>query len=140
MWRCLVVANQTLGYRELLDELHARQTNDSDCVFHVVVPATRVTTGAIWTEGQALAQARRALDAALERFRDEGLDATGEVGDQDPVLAVGDVLVHTPVDEIVISTLPPGASRWLRRDLPARLRRRFGLPVTHVAPIPQPAG
>ena len=140
MWRCLVVANQTLGYRELVDELHARNTRDGGCAFHVLVPATRVTSGAMWTEGQALAHARRALDDALERFRDEHLDATGEVGDQDPVLAVADVLEHEHFDEIVISTLPPGASRWLRRDLPNRLRRRFGLQVTHVAPVPERTG
>ena len=35
-------------------------------------------------------------------------------------------------DEIVVSTLPAGVSRWLRLDLPRRLRRRCGLPVTVV--------
>jgi hypothetical protein len=138
MWRCLVVANQTLGYRELLDELQSRRTHEDDCTFHVVVPATRVTHRAVWTEGEAIAQAARALDDALARFRDAGLEATGEVGDQDPVLAVGDVLERSRFDEIVVSTLPPGASRWLKRDLPNRLRRRFSLTVTHVAPASQP--
>jgi hypothetical protein len=135
MWRCLVVANQTLAHRELLEELRARHTHGADTVFHVVVPATRVTHHALWTEGMAIARARTALDDALVRFRAEGLDATGEVGDTDPVLAVGDALRHAEYDEIVVSTLPPGLSRWMRRDLPTRLRHRYGLPVTHVAPV-----
>lgn len=138
MWRCLVVANQTLANRELLDELLARKTHD-DCAFHIVVPASHATLRGMWTEGQARAEARRALDAALTRFEAEGLTVTGEVGDDDPVLATGDALLASDYDEIVVSTLPPGMSRWLKRDLPNRLRRRFRVPVTHiVAPAPQP--
>jgi hypothetical protein len=32
----------------------------------------------------------------------------------------------------VLSTFPPGVSRWLKGNLPAILRRRFRLPVDHV--------
>ncbi len=135
MRRCLVVANQTLTGPALLAELLARQTSD-ECEFHVLVPATRSHAHAMWTEGEALALARTALADALEKFRTEGVDATGEVGDENPVLAVADVLNRRAVDEIVLSTLPPGASRWLKRDLPNRLRRRFGVPVTHVIATP----
>jgi hypothetical protein len=92
------------------------------------------------TEGAAIARARVVLEQALVRFREDGIDATGEVGDGDPVLAVGDVLNRFDIDEIVVSTLPPGVSRWLKRDLPNRLRRRYGIPVTHVAMSPARTG
>ena len=43
-------------------------------------------------------------------------------------------------DEIIISTLPLGISRWLKLDLISKARA-VGLPVTHVqAPTKAPAG
>ena len=35
-------------------------------------------------------------------------------------------------DELVISTLPQRASKWLKLDLPSKAERATGLPVTHV--------
>jgi hypothetical protein len=134
MRRCLIVANQTLLGPALLAEVLARQAS-GDYEFHIVVPASHPHSGAMWTEGQCIAHARAVLDDALEHFRSAGVDATGEVGDDDPVLAVGDVLNREPVDEIILSTLPPGLSRWLKRDLPRRFERRFGVPVTHVVAV-----
>jgi hypothetical protein len=134
MRRCLIVANQTLMSPQLREEvLRRRDAGDYD--FHVVVPASHAHGTALWTEGQALAHARDALERALGHFRADGVDATGGVGDSDSVLAVNDVVTRQGVDEIIVSTLPPGASRWLKRDLPHRLERRFRLPVTHVAAL-----
>jgi hypothetical protein len=46
---------------------------------------------------------------------------------------VGDELQARPgYDRIVLSTFPPGVSRWLKGNLPAILQRRFRLPVDHV--------
>ena len=33
---------------------------------------------------------------------------------------------------MIVVTLPPGFSRWLRRDLPHQVASRVGLPVRHV--------
>jgi hypothetical protein len=46
---------------------------------------------------------------------------------------------HCPFDENILSTLPPGRSRWLRLDLPSRVRSAFGMPVTHVIGQLEPA-
>jgi hypothetical protein len=131
MRRYLVVANQTLAAEPLVSRMRelARAAPSS---FHVVVPATPPRDH-IWTEGEARATARSRLDAALARFAELGAEVEGEVGDGNPMLAIGDALRdHGPFDEIVISTLPRGLSKWLKVDLLHRAEASFGLRVTHV--------
>jgi len=60
------------------------------------------------------------------------LDARGDLGDPEPLTAIGDALGVEQFDEIIISTLPSGISRWLGMDLPRRAERKFKLPVTTV--------
>ena len=81
----------------------------------------------------------RRLDRALARFRALGADVDGEVGDGNPILAIEDALRREAFDEIILSTLPPGISRWLRLDLPSRVSERFRLPVTHLIAEPEAA-
>lgn len=127
----LVVANQTLGGAQLLDELR-RRVAQGPCRFHVVVPANVRGDGWTHTESEAHEVARKRLDEALERFGDLGVEVDGTVGDERPLDAMRDALRHVPCDEIILSTLPRGASRWLRMDLVARVDRTFPIPVTHV--------
>jgi hypothetical protein len=56
----------------------------------------------------------------------------GEVGCADPVAAAQDAIRAVAVDEVILSTLPSGVSRWLGQDVPARLRRAVSVPVTVV--------
>lgn len=86
--------------------------------------------------GRALARERLARELAW--LRNLGADASGEVGVPDPIEAIRLVLHRDNVDEIILSTLPSGRSRWLATDLPTRVRRAFGLPVVHVAGQPEP--
>jgi GABA permease len=69
---------------------------------------------------------------AVEKLRGEGFDVEGQVGDGDPLAAVQDAVTFGEFDEVVVSTLPVRASRWLKMDLPTRVERVTGLPVTHV--------
>ena len=83
-------------------------------------------------EGEATALAQDRLDRALARFRGLGAEVEGEVGDKDPILAIDDVLRHAEFDEIILSTLPPGISKWLKLDLPSRVAGHVNIPVTHL--------
>lgn len=129
MRRYLVVANQTLGGGHLLTLL--REFAEQPSSFHVLVPASPPADH-LWTEGEANAIARTRLETALKRFRTLGIEATGEVGDGRPLQAIDDVLARESFDAIVLSTLPPGLSKWLRLDLVHRVQTSFGLPVHHV--------
>jgi hypothetical protein len=131
MKRVLIVANRTLAGEHLMDEVR-RQLSEGDCEFHVVVPATH-PGGGTWTEGGAQAAARQRLDEVIPRLEELGCKVTGEIGDPNPVLAVNDCVIANRYDEMIVSTLPKGASSWLHADAVHRLRRRFpNVPVTHV--------
>jgi hypothetical protein len=135
MRRYLVVANQTLGGEHLLDEVRTRM-EAGDCSFHVLVPATYAHDRGFHTDGAAIAVAERRLEAALARFREIGADVDGRIGDVNPLYAIEDALRREEFDEIILSTLPAGPSRWLRQDLPHRLARQTDVPVTHVVGSP----
>jgi hypothetical protein len=61
-----------------------------------------------------------------------GSEVTGSIGDPEPLMAIQDAVNLGNYDEIIISTLPLGISRWLKLDLVSKARG-LGLPVTHVA-------
>src|SRR5215210_7794238 len=140
MRRYLVVANQTLGGSHLVDAVRARlRTGPSR--FHVLVPASPSTIGRRGWRGRHKGVALRRLRSALDRFRELGVDADGEVGDHRPMDAIDDALRDGgPFDEIIISTLPRGRSRWLKHDLAHRVEAAYGVPVTHVEGQPEPVG
>lgn len=134
--RVLVVANQTSAGRSLRREI-LRRVKQGPHAFTLVVPATAPKDHLVSTDDEAEETARRHLEAALGALQAEGVDIDGHVGDASPVLAVADALLADSYEEIILSTLPPGMSRWLRQDLPMRVERRFGLPLTVV--IGEPA-
>ena len=131
MKRYLVVANQTLGGEHLLDLLRER-VDQGPCTIHVLVPATVDTTH--WTSDEEHDHdlARRRLDVALERFSELGVEVSGEIGEHLVVDTLLDVLRREEFDEVILSTLPAGVSRWLRLDLVSRVERAVDIPVTHV--------
>ena len=133
--RILIVANQTAAGSHLKALVRAR-IEEGPCLFTLLVPATPSTEHLTWTEGEAHAIAERHLEKALAGLRELGAEVSGIVGDPLPLSAIGDVLLEQPHDEIVLSTLPLKASRWLKQDLPHRVERQFGLPMTHIVAEP----
>ena len=132
MRRYLVIANRTLCEQHLLDEVHRRRLADPGCRFHLIVPASHPS--GTFTDEQCWHMAEARLAEGLETLAAGGISATGEVGDANPVYAVGDVLLRElgRFDEIILSTLPVGSSKWLAQNMVRRIKRSTGLPVTHV--------
>lgn len=130
--RILVVANETVAGGELLSEIR-RRANGTRTRLLVVTPALN-SQMKHWAsdEDGARAEAQDRLDASLAALHMAGLDANGEVGDDDPLQAIDDALRTFAPDELIISTHPEGRSNWLERDVVSRARERFALPVTHV--------
>ncbi len=126
--RILVVADHTLCEQHLLNELRRRK-EEGPVQVHLLVPASH-PTGA-WSEGTVRADARGRLAGITNVLAVAGMVLTGEVSDAGPLTAAADALRTRAVDEITISTLPTGRSRWLAEGVIRRLHG-FGLPGTHV--------
>ena len=127
----LIVANQTLTGQALADAM-AERLADGPVRAHVVVPLTRIGGRLTWDEAASREAAQERLDDALERLTTLGAEADGEIGDPDPVSAVRDAMRGREIDEVIVSTLPRGLSRWLGEDVPSRLRDSVRVPVTVV--------
>jgi hypothetical protein len=128
----LVLANETIGGKKLLDAIRERHARGDEPHFFVVVPQQRPRHGNVIYDDVVRDSAQVRIDLALEFARNEQIHATGEVGDQDPFNAAKDAVAEHAIDEIIVSTLPAESSGWLRRDIPERLQEETGLPVDHV--------
>jgi hypothetical protein len=136
MKHVLVIANRTLCEQHLLDALRARR-DEGPATYRLLVPATHPSGP--WTDADCRRAAQARLEESLETLAIFGLPATGEVGDADPVAAATDAMRRHRVDEIIVSTLPTGLSRWLAGNVVRRLER-LGPPVTHVVADAVPSG
>jgi len=129
----LVVAHQTAATPGLLDAVRERAAR-GPATFHLVVPQqARGMHKLVDPEDAGADEAQSVLDAALPKLSDAaGQEVTGSVGDAEPLSAIQDAVNLGNYDEIIVSTLPLGISRWLKLDLISKARG-LGLPVTHVA-------
>lgn len=119
----VVVAYRTAATPPLLDEVR-RRAQAGPCRFTLLVP--RPYDDPDTEEAEIVVELATPL---LEEAAGMHVDAV--VGRMDPVDAVSHLAEGTPIDEVIVSTLPHRVSHWLHRDVPARLEG-LGLPVTAV--------
>jgi hypothetical protein len=135
----LVVANETLGGKTLIDAVRTRAAQ-GDVRFVLCVPQTRPRSGLVVYDDAVFDAAQARVDLALEFVRAEHMQAIGEVADPDPYTATMDAVHEYRPSEIIISTYPETRSGWLRRDLIDRVRHASGLEVEHVVADPETEG
>ena len=117
--KLLVVANQTVDSDELFEALRSHAERGPVSVT-LLVPQD--------TQGGLAHRVR----AALDRLHADGIEAEAMLGDVDPCCAVIECWDPRRWDEVLVSTLPTGTSRWLKIDLPHRIQRAVDAPVTHI--------
>ncbi len=132
--RVLVVAHRTAATQPLLDAVRERAAR-GPAVFTLLVPATaHGLHKVVDPEDQDTAEARSVLEEALPALSTAaGSPVEGLMGSTIPHTAIEDAVNLHGFDEIIISTLSPRLSRWLKLDLPSKLSG-LGLPVTTVTP------
>ena len=113
--------------------MRALVAEDPGAEIAVFVPEAPGPT-ATW-EGETVGEAKQRAEAA-KTLLEETVGARvlrATAGAPEPLQAITDELRMRPgYDILVICTLPPGISRWLKMDLVHRAERKFGLRVIHV--------
>jgi hypothetical protein len=133
--RVLIVAHQTADSRALIEAV-AQRAETGACAFTLLVPASsRGLHRVIDSEDHGLPQAERRLEVAIPLLSEAaGCEVVGIVGCHEPFAAVQDALNLLGFDEVIVSMLPARMSRWLRLDLPRKIRS-LGVPVTEVISV-----
>jgi hypothetical protein len=131
MKRVLVVANETVAGKPLIDAVRARAGGDEVYV-HVICPQNQPKHGYVIYDSMVREAAENRLRMTLALLHEAGIEAHGEVMDPDPYTAIMDALGEQDYDEIVISTHPETRSGWLREGLVDRVRRAARRQVEHV--------
>lgn len=115
--RVLAVVTDELHGAEPIEEI--RRAADGERSLHVVIPAVeanafRHTMGDI---DEPRKEAEERLGHVLRTLRENGIDASGEVGDPDPVQAAQDALLKAPAEEVLIFEHEEAQARWFEEGL-----------------------
>jgi GABA permease len=126
--RILVLALETVGSDDIAGVI-GRAPAGAPVKVLVVCPAS-VSSVRHWASDidGARARAQQTLDESIVQLREAGVQARGEVGDEDPLRAIEDALRTFGGDEIVIWTGANGSDRAAVEGA----RERFALPITHL--------
>ena len=138
--RVLVVAHKTAATQPLLDAVRERASRGT-CLFTLLVPRTTHGLHKMVDdpEDKDVGEAQLVINHAVPLLSDAaGAPVEALVGDADPGAAVQDAINLQGFDEVIISTLSPRLSRWLKLDLPSKVSG-LGLPVRTVTPANPPA-
>src|SRR3954471_4542123 len=128
----LVMANRTAESPELLEALKARAAQ-GEAEFTLGGPST--PHGIAWAANMAAGEgeAEHHRQAFVDELRGEGIDCKdARVVDPYPLAAAQDAVNLGDFDEVIVSTLPLHLSKWLKLDMPSKVKAATGLPVTHV--------
>ena len=129
--RILVLANETADARELLDVIERSAPGEAEVL--AVAPAlnSRVRH---WLSDEDAARdaAKGRLQRCVQALHRAGVDATGMLGDPDPVQALRDALTFFRPDVLIVATHPRGRSNWLATNLVERASEHFAGPILHV--------
>lgn len=128
MTRILVSTAEPVS-AELLRDVTGDLPDDADVL--VISPATTRSPLRFWVSDvdEAIAHADEVQAQTVERLGDAGVDASGAVGDSDPLQAIEDALATFDADRIVLVEHEGEGDYREDDDLAAQARERFGRPV-----------
>lgn len=109
--------------------------NPEDSEVTVIAPALQQSGLRFWLSDAdaAIAKAEEVRSETVEKLGAEGVPASGDTGESDPLQAIQDALQSFPADRIVLFT-HRGDDQEYREDVdPAEIEERFGISVDYAS-------
>jgi hypothetical protein len=129
--RILALVSEPVSGDALKQAVGAERAETAEVL--VVAPALNTKTRFVMSDVDgAIERAEQVEQETVERMEEEGVDAAGDTGESDPLLALQDALQTFDADQIVLFTHPGGRSNWLEEGVVDEARERFDRPVEHV--------
>ena len=128
--KLLVLTSEPISAQQLRDAL-PRDVDPEDAEVMLVAPAFHDNALRFWVSDadDAIARADAIRRESIERLGDEGVAASGDTGEADPLEAIEDALETFDAERIVVFTHPDSEQRY-REDIDDRqIAERFGRPV-----------
>ena len=130
--KLLVLTSEPITAHQLR-EVVPDDVEPADTEVMVVAPALQPDALHFWMSDadEAIARADAVRNETVARLDAEGVPASGDTGESDPLAAITDALQTFSADRIVLFT-HPGDERRYREDVDLdEVRERFGIPVDH---------
>jgi hypothetical protein len=130
--KILALVSEPVSGEALKQAVGAERAENAEVL--VVAPALNTRTRFLFSDVDgAIERAEEVQEETVERMTEEGVDAAGDTGESDPLLAIQDALQTFPADEIVLFAHPGDQSGWLEEGIVEQARERFDRPVEHIA-------
>ena len=132
--RVLIIANEAVADRPAgVPEVVRRQVLEAEEVRIVAPTLTGRLQSWVSDIDRAASAADDRMSAIVGSIGASGQPAArGQVGDEDPLQAVADALAVFPADALILAVHTPDIANWRERGFGAKVRERFGLPVTEM--------
>ena len=129
--RLLVLTSEPVNADALREAVGDSDAEEAEVL--VVSPALTTSPLRFWMSDSdaAIERAESVQEETVDRLDEEGIDAAGDTGESDPLLAVQDALQTFDADRIVIFTHPSDESAYREEAFAAEVEQRFEVPVDH---------
>ena len=133
--KLLVITSEAISARQLRDAIPTDVDTEKAEVM-IVAPALQENPLKFWFSDadDAIAKADEVRRESVERLGAEGVAASGDTGESDPLEAIQDALQTFAADRIVLFTHPEEQRRYREDVDEGEIRERFGLPVDRSVP------
>src|SRR3954466_9110845 len=129
--KILALVSEPISADALRSAVGEDEANDAEVL--VVAPALNTKKRFLLADPDpAIQRAQAVQEESVERLDEGGIDAAGDTGEEDPLLALQDALPPFPAAEVVLFTHTGGKQNWLEQGLVDEAGSRFDVPVRHL--------